>query len=79
MRAVYLTTFDNPYDPADEFDDWYRFDYIHGYGTLEFFARLTNVGDESSESSQDEDIEAAIDTILELDSSGFYKKLVRED
>lgn len=77
--GVYITTFDNPYDPADEFDDWYRFDCIHGYGTLEFFARLTNVGDESSESSQDEDIEAAIDTILELDSSGFYKKLVRED
>lgn len=77
--GVYITTFDNPYDPADEFDDWFRFDSVHGYGTLEFFARLTNLGDESSESSQDEDIEAAIDTILELDGSGFYKKLVRED
>lgn len=77
--GVYITTFDNPYDPADEFDDWLRFDRVHGYGTLEFFARLTNLGDESSESSQDEDIEAAIDTILELDGSGFYKKLVRED
>lgn len=77
--GVYITTFDNPYDPADEFDNWLRFDRVHGYGTLEFFARLTNFGDESSESSQDEDIEAAIDTILELDGSGFYKKLVRED
>ena len=77
--GVYITTFDNPYDPADEFDDWFRFDRAHGYGTLEFFARLTNFGDESSESSQDEDIEAAIDTILELDGSGFYKKLVRVD
>lgn len=77
--GVYITTFDNPYDPADEFDNWLRFDRAHGYGTLEFFARLTNLGDESSESSQDEDIEAAIDTILELDGSGFYKKLVRED
>lgn len=77
--GVYITTFDNPYDPADEFDNWLRFDRTHGYGTLEFFARLTNFGDESSESSQDEDIEAAIDTILELDGSGFYKKLVRED
>ena len=77
--GVYITTFDNPYDPADEFDEWYRFDQVHSYGTLELLARLTNFGDEASESSQDEDIEAAIDTILELDSSGFYKKLVRED
>ena len=79
MRAVYITTFDNPYDPADEFDEWFRFDSVHSYGTLNLLARLTGTGDESSESSQDEDIELAIDSILELDSSGFYVKIVKEE
>lgn len=77
--AVYITTFDNPYDPVDEFDQWFRFDSIHSYGTLNLFARLTATGDESSESSEDEDIELAIDSILELDGTGFYVKIVKEE
>ena len=79
MRAVYITTFDNPYDPADEFDEWFRFDEVHRYGTLNLLSRLTATGDESSEDSEDEDIELAIDSILEIDSSGFYVKIVKED
>ena len=78
MRAVFITTFDNPYDPVDEFGEWYRFDEIHGYRTSSLLARLTATGDESTESSELEDIELAIDSILELDDSGFYVKLVKD-
>lgn len=78
MRAAFITTSDNPYDPVDEFDEWYRFDEIHGYRTSSLLARLTATGDESTESSELEDIELAIDSILELDNSGFYVKLVKD-
>lgn len=78
MRAVFITTFDNPYDPADEFESWYKFDLAHGYETSGLLARFTATGDESTEVSDDEDLELAIDAIIELNGSGFYKKLVKD-
>jgi hypothetical protein len=73
-----LTTIDNPYDPFDQFDDWYAFDSRHGYNTPSFLARVVVTSDELSEADQNLAIELAIDEIVRENVLGLYKKVIRE-
>ena len=34
-NPVRITTVDNPYDPFEEWDEWYLFDKTKGYHTCE--------------------------------------------
>ena len=40
MSLCALTTFDNPYDPFDQFDQWYMFDTDKGYNSAAYLARI---------------------------------------
>lgn len=77
-REVMLTTEDNPYDPFDDFDNWYRFDIQKGYDSCGYLARVAHTSDAFPPSDNDAIIEAAMDEIVELNLTGNYKKLVRE-
>ncbi len=74
-----LTTFDNPYDPFDKYDEWYDYDSRHGHHTPSFLARITIFSDELSEADQSLAIEDAIDEIVSENVSGLYRKVVREN
>ncbi len=76
-RRVTITTNDNPYDPFDQFDDWYMYDIQKGYGTWEYVARLANTSDDLTDKENDQEIERAIDVIIKNDLFGIYKKVVR--
>lgn len=40
MLEVWATTYDNPYDPFTQGDQWLKFDVQSGYNTCERIARL---------------------------------------
>lgn len=77
MREVAISTFDNPYDPWENFDEWYRFDCDKGYGSCQILARLSFVSDKMTDSEYNSEIERAIDELVAADSLGIYTKVVR--
>ena len=73
-----LTTIDNPFDPFEQFASWFLFDVEKGYNTCSRLARIANISDELSEKEVDEEIERAIDEIIQYDFMNIYKKVKRE-
>lgn len=74
-----LTTVDNPYDPFEQFDDWYRFDNDNGYCSCAYLARIAKVSDALNEVEYQEEIERAIDEIIANDIFNVYKKFKVEE
>lgn len=72
---VMLTTFDNPFNPFDDFTSWFLFDNEKGYNTCGYLARIANVTDDLSQKEVDEEIERAIDDIIRYDLFNIYKKV----
>lgn len=73
-----LTTFDNPFDPFDEFTSWFLFDEEKGYRTCSRLARIVNLSDDMSEVEVDAETERAIDEIIYYDILNIYKKVIRK-
>ena len=76
--VITLTTIDNPYDPIDQFDEWYDFDMVRGYGTLEYLMRIAHPVESMSAEEEAQEMESAINRILELDFEGIYKVVKKE-
>ena len=74
-RICALSTKDNPYNPFSDFNNWNAFDMQNGYNSCAYLARV--VGDISSEEENevDENIENAIDRIVEMNLTGNYIKI----
>lgn len=73
-----LTTFDNPYNPFDQFTLWLMFDKEKGYNTCEHLARIVQLSDDLSEKEIDDETERAIDEIIKYDPLNIYKKVTKE-
>ena len=70
-----LTTFDNPYDPFTEFDDWFMWDIEHGYNTCSKLARFTVTALSMTEEEENSNVSDAIDEIIKYDPFKIYKKV----
>lgn len=77
-KQVMLTTIDNPFDPFDEFEKWFDFDIEKGYYTCNKLARLAEVTDDMTPNEEEEEIERAIDRLIEIDPLDLYRKVVRK-
>ena len=75
---VALTTADNPYDPLDQFVDWWNYDTTMGYYTAAYVARVARTSEELSDSDNQIELLKAIDEIIELNPLIPYVKIVRE-
>lgn len=78
-NEVALTTIDNPFDPFEQFNDWFEFDIEKGYYTCSRLARLTNLSDDLSEVERNNEIERAIDELIKYDFLDIYKKVKRNE
>ena len=78
MAKTMLTTFDNPFDPFEQFDSWFLFDVEKGHNSCDYLARIARTSDQLSEEENDEEIERAIDEIIKYDFLGIYKKVKKE-
>lgn len=74
-----LTTFDNPYNPFEDFTAWFLYDVEKGYNTCSYLARIVKLSDEMTESEIDEEVERAIDEIIKYDFLNMYYKVWRFD
>ena len=72
-----LTTFDNPFDPFEQFTSWLLFDKEKGYNTCEYLARIVNLSDDMSQEEIDIETERAIDSIIKYDVTNTFKKVTR--
>ena len=75
---VMLTTFDNPYDPFDDFISWWMFDNEMGYNTCGLLARIARNSEEFSIAEEKNETERAIDQIIYHDFLNIYKKVSRD-
>ena len=78
LQEFMLTTFDNPFDPFEQFTSWFLFDVEKGYNTCSYLARIAKISDELSEKEVNEEIERAIDEIIKYDFRNIYKKVSRQ-
>ena len=74
-----LTTFDNPYNPFDDFTLWMLYDKENGYNTCERLARIARLSDDMSQDEIDAETERAMDEIIFYDFLNIYKKVWQEE
>ena len=73
--AVMLSTIDNPYDPFDNFSSWYMYDVEAGYNSCAYLARIAKTSEQFTDTENDEEIERAIDEIIQYDFRNIYVKV----
>lgn len=78
-RRCRLTTFDNPYDPFTQFDQWFLFDVTKGHNTCDYLGRIARTSEQLSQEENDLEVERAIDEIIGLDFMNKYKKVYENE
>lgn len=78
-----ITTKDNPYNPFEDFDNWYAYDmnqslHPHYYNTCSLLARYSKFADNLSEEENEKLIKEAIQRIIANDALDIYRMVVEE-
>ena len=78
-NSCMLTTFDNPFDPFEQFTSWFLFDTENGYDSCSYLARIARTSDQFTEEENDKEVERAIDEIIKYDFRNIYKKVTKKE
>lgn len=73
-----LTTYDNPYNPFEHFEAWFKYDMLLGHNCCSLLNEIAAVNTIQSEELNEKDINDAMDYIVE-NYSPIYKKVKRSD
>lgn len=77
VKEYRLTTFDNPFDPFDDFTSWFLYDVEKGYNTCSKLARIAKLSDDMTQKEEIEASNIAIDEIINYDFLNIYKRVER--
>lgn len=78
LQQCRLTTFDNPFDPFEQFNSWLLFDMEKGYNTCAYLGRIVKTSEQLSDEENEKEIERAIDEIIKYDFMNMYKKVIKQ-
>lgn len=78
MAKCALTTIDNPFDPFEQFTDWFLFDIEKGYNSCAYLGRIVKASNQLTDAENDLEVERAIDEIIKYDFMNIYKKVVQK-
>lgn len=73
-----LTTIDNPFDPFEEFDQWYAKDILLGHNCCGLIDKFSFTSSALSDFENQLEIEQAIDSIVANDLTGLYVKVTKD-
>ena len=73
-----LTTYDNPFNPFDDFEAWWKYDMRMGYNTCGVLAREAATSPVFSDVVNDEITEQAMDYLCSMEPMT-YRKVTRSD
>ena len=74
-REIALTTIDNPFDPFEDFINWFLYDVEKNYYTCSLVDRISNVTNEMTQKEINEEIERSIDEFIKNDPLNLYIKV----
>lgn len=72
-----LTTFDNPYDPIEQFDLWNMFDIEKGYYSCSKLDRIVKTTIDMTDTEMWNEVERAIDEIITHDFTNTFRKVTK--
>ena len=78
MKKTMLTTIDNPYDPFEQFSQWFLYDNEKGYNSCAYLARIAKTSDQLTEQENENEVARAIDEIIKYDFMNLYTKVTKE-
>lgn len=73
-----LTTFDNPFNPFDEFEIWWKTDLLLGYDCCSLLAKEASISSIVSEEQNEIEIDRAMDEICRRYPT-IFKKVTKQD
>ena len=73
-----ITTFDNPFSPFTQFDEWYTYDTRYGYDTLGLLSRMAMSSSQLSEADQKRIYEDSMIQLVRL-FPDVYKIVIEKD
>lgn len=78
LKQCALTTIDNPFNPLEQFNEWFMFDVEKGYYSCSRLARIAQTNEQMTDEEVMIETERAIDQIIEHDFTNTYKKVSKE-